>query len=115
EFDSISTGARSGPSTSTWIGQPSASIIGMAFPLCGFDLRPLAGAPLQRADLAVDEGLGGALIAHEFEQPRQFAGRELGGDARVLAHDLVQIALLRDRLAARVFDDLLRLRRADLG
>src|SRR5262245_55050197 len=32
EFDSMSTGARSGPSTSTWIGQPSALITGMVSP-----------------------------------------------------------------------------------
>jgi hypothetical protein len=31
EFDSMSTGARSGPSTSAWIMQPSASMSGMSF------------------------------------------------------------------------------------
>src|SRR6476469_608564 len=32
EFDSMSTGARSGASTSTWIGQPSALTMGMVTP-----------------------------------------------------------------------------------
>ena len=65
---------------------------------------------MQRADLAVDEGLGGALIAHQLEQPRQFSRREMGSDPDVLAHYLVQVALLGDRLAGALIDDLLRLR-----
>ena len=37
EFDSISTGAFSGPSTSTWIGQPFDWIVGMVSPQNGAD------------------------------------------------------------------------------
>ncbi len=72
EFDSISTGARSGPSTSTWIGQPSASITGMGFLALIRGSGSLDAAERRRTDDAVDEGLGDALVEHRIEQLGQF-------------------------------------------
>src|SRR5262249_6293837 len=90
EFDSMSTGARSGPSTSTWIGQPSALISGMVFLVA--ERSALAAAALQRADDAVDQGLRGALVGHRLEQLGELADREAELHPVVLGQDLLQLA-----------------------
>src|SRR5712691_2912960 len=106
EFDSMSTGARSGPSTWTLIGQPSASMTGMFPPPRGFRwLWTLAGAQLERADHPVDKGLGGTLIAHRLEQPGQLADVEMRLYPLVRGQHLLQLALGGGRPPARLLDD----------
>src|SRR6476660_2063563 len=87
EFDSISVGPPSRPSTDTLSRHPSASIIGMAFSFVMRGLDPriplirvysrrwLAGSSpamtsnfVQRSEQAVDQGLRDALIGHRLEQ-----------------------------------------------
>src|SRR3954471_21193214 len=75
EFDSISVGPPSRPSTETLSRHPSASIIGMG------GLRSLF--VLQRSEQAVDQDLRGALIGHRLEQCSDFIGAELRSDLGV--------------------------------
>src|SRR5260370_3954822 len=93
EFDSISVGPPSRPSTDTFSRQPSASIIGMVcFPVMrGLDPRIhlrrvqsrrwIAGSSpattselllVERGEQAVDQRLRGALIGHRLEQIPKF-------------------------------------------
>src|SRR5882757_376447 len=115
EFESINTGAPSGPTTSTWIGQPSALISGMIFPFACMECSTLAGAQLQRADDTVDEGLGDALIGHRFEQRGELADREVELHPVVLAEHGLKVAFGVCGFAARSLHDLLGLLPAELG
>src|SRR5215470_17169617 len=91
EFDRMRIGARSGPSISTWIGQPSASMTGINPPIA--NSRPFHSARLERADRPLDEGLRHALVAHQLEDPRQFAGTHMRGHARIFGEHGTEIAL----------------------
>src|SRR5262245_28468284 len=115
EFDSISTGASSGPSTWTLIGQPSALMTGMGSPLWAGCLRALAGAQLQRPDDAVDERLRRALIVHGLEQTAQIADAQMRLHPFIFAQHLLQFGLGGDGLAAGLLDDLARLLPAELA
>src|SRR6186997_2652154 len=79
EFDSISVGPPSRPSTDTLSRHPSASIIGMA--------RSPVLFVVQRSEQAVDQGLRSALIGHRLEQCSDFIGAKLRGDAFIRRQD----------------------------
>src|SRR6476646_6309547 len=104
----MSTGAPSGPSTWTLMGQPSALITGMIFPLHFVCRSALAAARPQRTDEAVDEGLRGALIRHGFEQFGKLASGELMSHPLILGHHVLQIALGGGSLVAGLLDDPMR-------
>src|SRR6476620_10731576 len=92
EFDSISVGPPSRPSTDTLSRQPSASIIGMKNSPVS-----LSG---ERGEQAVDQGLRGALISHRLEQFCYVAGVKLRGDLWIRRQHVAQMFLLCDRLLA---------------
>src|SRR5260221_3526685 len=74
EFDSISVGPPSRPSTDTLSRQPSASIIGMEI------LRYLC---VERSEQTVDQRLRGALIGHRLGQIFAHAAVKLCCDFRM--------------------------------
>src|SRR6478735_11760402 len=109
EFDSISVGPPSRPSTDTLSRHPSASIIGMAFsfvmrgldprihPVRVYSRRWIAGSSpamtstlVERSEQAVDQGLRGALIGHRLEQSCNFFRAKLRGDFRILGQHVAQ-------------------------
>src|SRR6185436_4173555 len=111
----MSTGAPSGPSTWTLMGQPSALITGMIFPLHFVCRSALAAARLQRTNEAVDEGLRGALIRHGFEQLGKLVGGEPALHPVILGDHVLQIAPGGGGLAAGRLDDPMRRVLTELG
>src|SRR6266567_8799288 len=133
EFDSISVGPPSRPSTETLSRQPLASIIGMFVTLVMRGLDPrihlkrvysrrwIAGSSpamtsglLQRSEQAVDQGLRDALIGHRLKQFCDLLGAKMRGDLRLGAQHVAQVLFVRDRLLAGRLDQMVRLALADL-
>src|SRR3954465_14835544 len=92
EFDNISVGPPSRPSTETLSRQPSASIIGIASSP-GLSL-------VERSQQSVDQGLRNALIGHRLEQFCDFLGAKLCCDLRIRDENLTQPLVLGQRLFA---------------
>src|SRR5947207_12179475 len=76
EFDSISVGPPSRPSTDTLSRQPSASIIGMAGPLSGLPV-------FERSEQPVDQGLRNPPVGHRLEQLYQSLCTQMRGDLAI--------------------------------
>src|SRR6185369_8551492 len=76
EFDSISVGPPSRPSTETLSRHPSASIIGIRN-------SPVSLLVVDGSEHAVDQGLRGALIGHRLEQFCKVVGADLRRDVRI--------------------------------
>src|ERR1700682_3962040 len=135
EFDSISVGPPSRPSTDTLSRQPSASIIGIVCSLVMRGLDPrihlkrvysrrwIAGSSpattsellvVERGEQTVDQRLRGALIGHRVEQFCKFTGVEMHCDFRVRSQNVAQVLLAGDGLLAGRLDQMMRVALADL-
>src|SRR5436305_10417976 len=93
EFDSISTGLLSGPSTSTWIGQPLDWIVGIGAlllnsPLYGVD----AGGGAYRPG-----GMDGIIIADRSGERRLSGRRSIPARRVSVGASRARFAVLHDR------------------
>src|SRR5205085_915863 len=94
EFDSISVGPPSRPSTDTLSRQPSASIMGIVLVLC-------------RSEQSVDQGLRDALIGRRLEQFCKCGCIEMCRHPAISHEHVAQMFFLGHRLLAGGLDQMM--------
>src|SRR5271154_4405526 len=106
EFDSISVGPPSRPSTDTLMRQPSASIIGIG---------KFSGSlfVVEGGEQPVDQGLRSTLIGRRLEQSCNFVSVKLCGDSRITRQHVAQMLLFGNGSFAGRFDQVMRIAFAD--